>query len=374
MPPRVFVSSVMEDYERYRAAARRGIDEAGCEPVMAEDFPSLVASPRNACLDAVQSCDVYIGVLGLRAGFEAPSGRTVVEEEFEEARTRGLPILVFIQEGDRETRQQEFVNRVSDYIGGQFRSSFTDHGELGREVERALERLDPTVNENVDAAAQWVSDQMERGLFPRGHRPTLRVAIAPARREEVIDPRNMDRMGRQILDIGHSDTVDLFNYRTSYDAELRESSVRVAPTTQGRTGGPESRGAIEFYEDGGLFIEVNVVDLQDRGGGTAGFQIVEEDVSAQLGRVFALAAAVYDRVDMYGRQQAFVYQAGLHNLGYRRLAPEAEVEGRTGGVPIGRDEDVTAHPEPRQINRRVLRRPEEEIGRTMERFRRVLGR
>lgn len=373
MPPRVFVSSVMDDYRRYRAAARRGIEVAGCEPVMAEDFPSLIVSPRNACLDAVQSSDVYVGILGRRAGSDAPSGQTVVEEEFDEARTRGLPILIFLQEGEREPRQQQFVERVSDYIGGRYRSSFDDPDHLEHEVARALEVLAPMVNEEPEVAAEWASNRLERGLFPGGQDPTLRVAIAPVRQEEIIDPRDMERTGRQVLEIGHAEAVGLFSYESGYDTDLQDTSVRITPVAQRGRGGPQSRGAVEVCESGRLFVEANVINLRDRGDRTFGLQIVEEDVSTQLRRIFALAGAFYDRIDEYGRQQAFVYQAGLHDLGYRRLAPEAEAQTSGGGVPMGRDVEVTAHPEPRQINRRDLETPDEEIERTMDRFRRALA-
>lgn len=363
----------MEDFTPYREAARRGIEEAGCEAVMAEDFPSLEASPRNACLDAVRSSDVYVGILGGRAGTEAPSGQTVVEEEFEEARAHGLPILVFLEEGEREERQQQFVDHVSDYIRGRYRSSFDDPDHLEREVARALEVLDPTVNEEPEMATQWVAERLERGLFQHGQDPTLRVAIAPIRQEEVIDPLSMERVGRQVLEIGHSGEVELFHYGSGYETELRDSSVRVVPVTQGRRSGPQSRGGVEVYESGRLLIEATVIDLRDRGGRTFGLQIVEEDVSTQLRRVFMLTSGLYDRVDEYGRQQQFVYQAGLCSLGYRRLAPEAEVRTSGGGIPMGRDEQVTAHPEPRRINRRDFDTPDEEIERTMERFRRALA-
>jgi hypothetical protein len=46
--PRVFVSSVMEDFGEMRVAARLGIKDAGGEPVLAEDLPSLDETPRNA--------------------------------------------------------------------------------------------------------------------------------------------------------------------------------------------------------------------------------------------------------------------------------------------------------------------------------------
>lgn len=97
--PRVFVSSVMEGYGDYREAARLGIQQAGCDPVLAEDLPAQASSPRNACLDGVQSSDALVLLLGARYGWLAPSGRSATEEEYEEARRRQIPILIFVQDG-----------------------------------------------------------------------------------------------------------------------------------------------------------------------------------------------------------------------------------------------------------------------------------
>ncbi len=55
--PRVFVSSVMSGYEEYREAAPAGIRQAGCDPVLAEDFAARGTSSGNACLDGVPSAD-----------------------------------------------------------------------------------------------------------------------------------------------------------------------------------------------------------------------------------------------------------------------------------------------------------------------------
>lgn len=58
---RVFVSSVIEGFAEYRQAARSGIEQAGGEAVLVnEDFPSQTSSSRNTCLDAIDSCDVFL--------------------------------------------------------------------------------------------------------------------------------------------------------------------------------------------------------------------------------------------------------------------------------------------------------------------------
>src|SRR5687767_3196702 len=96
--PRVFISSVIQGFEDFRQAAADGVAAGGGTPVMAELLPSLSSSPRNACLDGVQSSDVFVIVLGERAGWKTPSGEYAVEEEWQEARRRSLPILAFLQD------------------------------------------------------------------------------------------------------------------------------------------------------------------------------------------------------------------------------------------------------------------------------------
>jgi hypothetical protein len=96
LKPRVFVSSVMDGFEEYREAARSAIEAAGGEPVLVEDLPSLPVSSRNACLDGVASCDMYLVAIGDRGGWTAPSGKLVVEEEFEEAQRLGQPVVVLV--------------------------------------------------------------------------------------------------------------------------------------------------------------------------------------------------------------------------------------------------------------------------------------
>lgn len=129
--PRVFVSSVVEGFEEVREAARTGIVAAGGEPVMVnEDLPSQHISSRNACLDGVSSADIMLCIIGARGGWRAPSGLLVVEEEVNHARSRKLPILLFLEECDRDDGARELERRLSDYIHGLFRRTFRTTEEL----------------------------------------------------------------------------------------------------------------------------------------------------------------------------------------------------------------------------------------------------
>lgn len=85
MKPIVFISSVSEGYQHIRQVAREAIERAGGRPIGIEDFSAKDKSSRNACLDGVRDCDVYLGIFGARYGFITPSGRSATEEEFDEA-------------------------------------------------------------------------------------------------------------------------------------------------------------------------------------------------------------------------------------------------------------------------------------------------
>jgi len=107
---RVFVSSVIEGFAEYRQAVRKGIEQASGEGILVnEDFPSQASSSRNTCLDAIDSCDVFLLVLGAIGGWKTPSGRLVVEEEYDHARVRKLPVLVFLGDVPRDAEAERFA-------------------------------------------------------------------------------------------------------------------------------------------------------------------------------------------------------------------------------------------------------------------------
>jgi hypothetical protein len=183
---RVFVSSVMNGFEEYRLAARQGIIAAGGTPVLVEDFPSLSLSPRTACLDGVASCDVYIGIVGHRGGWTAPSGKLVVEEEYEEARRRKVRTLAFLQDVERDEGAARLVQLFSDYITGMFRQQFSSAEDLRIAVERALTPLMEQYKSS-ETNNTMLEEQLQNAHKIQYH-TTLRVVIVPERQGELIDP------------------------------------------------------------------------------------------------------------------------------------------------------------------------------------------
>jgi hypothetical protein len=150
---RVFVSSVINGFERERAAARRAVESLRQQPVMAEDFGAKPHSAQTACLEGVRSSHIYVGIIGERYGFVTQSGVSVTEEEFLEARRRGLRILIFVENGTKESHQQEFLDRLKRYEEGYHLDFFSTPEELTEKVTKAL--FDEVAQPNVRALDVW---------------------------------------------------------------------------------------------------------------------------------------------------------------------------------------------------------------------------
>lgn len=139
--PRVFISSVIVGFQEYRQVARRAIENSGGEPILVnEDFPALSTSPRNSCLDAVDSCDLYLAIIGERGGWTTPSGKLVVEEEYLRAKERKLPTFVFLQSVARDAEGTRLAALLENYVEGALRITFQTPEELGSAIERALKK------------------------------------------------------------------------------------------------------------------------------------------------------------------------------------------------------------------------------------------
>jgi hypothetical protein len=135
---KVFISSVMNGFDKERATAKSAIESLSLSPVMAEDFGAKPYSPQVVCLEGVKKSDIYLGILGPSYGSVAKSGLSVSEEEFNIARERSIPILLFVMNCTREPRQEEFYKRISSYEEGYFISFFNSCTDFATEITKAL--------------------------------------------------------------------------------------------------------------------------------------------------------------------------------------------------------------------------------------------
>ena len=230
MRKRVFISSVIKGYEDYREAARAALTDLNQEPVIAENFAASTKSPRAACLEGVRSSEIYLGLFGSRY-----SRATV--DEYEEAKERGIQILVFIEHCQKEPMQDEFISLVEDYSGGHFRDSYSKPEELYRKIVKALSAALTAEVPNFTVGDQRVIS-FGGSLRKEREHSWLWIVLAPAIEGTLIPSSSFVKAAfhEEILEIALDRKVGLFDIRLASDAELRGDSLALRqrdPNTHG---------------------------------------------------------------------------------------------------------------------------------------------
>jgi hypothetical protein len=370
IPARVFVSSVMSGFAEYRAAARAGVTDAGGAPVLIEDYPALDSSSRTACLDLVRSSDVYLLIVGDRAG-SAPLGKPVVEQEFEEARRRKLPRLLFMQDVARDATTTDLLKRLSDFVHGRFRTTFQTPDELRSAVADALrvivggivntERNTPDLLDNILPANE------------RGVAPVLRLAVIPERKDEVFDVLQFDdqQFRRTLFEIGHRHDVQLFSYEQGpKTATVKDNTLTVVQEAS-RGVYPAIGVTVEIRENGAVMIEQTLTDRRASRYGMGNLQIPEQDVASAIQSSLAFINALYDTVDPGQRFATFFYAAGLAGMSVHVVVTEIK-ERNSFSLPMN-DRGWLALDKPRKIDRTDLAKPDDIVDRLLTFVRKRYG-
>ncbi|MCC7011181.1 MAG: SUMF1/EgtB/PvdO family nonheme iron enzyme [Planctomycetes bacterium] len=163
----VFVSSTFLDNIERRELVIDAIQRAGMRPVGMEWFTSASRPTAEMCCEQVQACDVLVGIIAYRYGWEPPGGggKSITELEYDAARER-LMFLVDeravrvdhtrdIDEGDDRWDKQKKLDAFKRKIRRDVERTaapFTDK-DLGVQVLQALN--------------DWRTDFEARGGEPR---------------------------------------------------------------------------------------------------------------------------------------------------------------------------------------------------------------
>ncbi len=370
--PRVFISSVIDDFGQLREAAAAGIEDAGAEPIMIERLPSLAQSSRNVCLDGVQTSDACAVIVGHRGGWVTPSGRLAIEEEFEEAQRRTLPILFFLQDVDRDENAERLAKRLSEYVSGRFRTKFSGPEDLREKVAAAVRRMGETLRIPL-ADSNRVRILLETDARHRtSYEASVRLALVPERSDELIAPERMgsDDLVRNIYAIGHDAAVRFFDYSCSKGHESSPEGALVITQEAQKRG--DGRTRVRMSEQGEVVFESELVSSLEPGSTVVSSVIIlEADLAAALEKEFAFAARLFDYLDPHERLGVLWMGAAVLGAGSRYLFTSPP----RGGVPIrmGDDDPLIAEQAPRKTARAVLRSPQAEIQRLLARFRGLLG-
>lgn len=344
--PRVFVSSVMDGFEEYRSAARTALVAAGCEPVLIEDNPALATSPRNACLDGVASCDAVVILVGDRGGWTAPSGKLVVEEEYEFARGKSKPIFVFLQSTNRDAEGERLAKKLSDYVDGRYRHIFKDAAALRREVQAACKPLAasaPRINMDRDRFEKLLAEPHDFG-----RETVLRIVIATGRPDEtVVEIEKLDDEGfrHEFFGLGVARDVGLFNRKRQLSEDRGTNSLIVTQSDAHGSPPPGQAVRVELSEDGWLVIDINVTGTEEssRRDPMAGFGLYPlevETVTVHAATALRFARRVFDTIDPHKRHVGLFCNASLGSLNNKPLVFHKDRDKHKGHiVAFGRNDD-----------------------------------
>lgn len=369
MNPRVFVSSVMEGFFEERQCARRSIEAAGCEAVLIEDFPSLATSPRNACLDAIQSCDSLILIIGERAGYIAPSKKPVVQEEVEYARLQRLPIFIFISSGPHDGATENLIAVVSDYVGGLYRKRYASLVDLQQEVTNALrlhyeshepEMLDVSFFETALAEAPTLRDE-----------PSIRLVTSPERRGTVFDPMAFERIEfkDQVFLPGYSTNPPLFNHEASKEFTFSADGFHVRQGCSEGYSQTDAKVDLRVDEYGRVICDLDISGSRGRGWMTHHLYVLEADVERRVKSFLSYWAALIDGADPYGRYRMWRLNAALVGMQMKRLLQSPPQD---NAIELGMhgSEPILAYSEPRRLERTSFANPDDEVTRLVSMLRR----
>jgi hypothetical protein len=363
----VFVSSVVQGFEHYREAARQALLSAGADPILVnEDFPSLSSSSRNACLDAIDSCDILVSIVGSRGGWKTPSGRLVIDEEYEHARLKKIPILVFLENVDRDAQAQQFVDKISDYVTGYFRVTFESEPDLKSKIESAIEPLieahgGSPVNNNEFSKYMELPNQIN-------NETVVRLVVTPERNEEVFDPLDFDKSDflRKIFDVGHAKGVDLFSYHLSKKDEI-DGEMLVVSQGIGRGHQGSEQIVVRILDNGTVSIDGNVTGRNSNDSGLSfsdAFVVRAEDINGLLFAGFKFVEKLYDNIDAYQRHQRFYYNVLIDNLGYRHIVKDYQPK-NSHQMNMNSNGATMAYSKPRVVTRSELSKPNDEVDRVV---------
>lgn len=364
--PRVFISSVIDGFEDYREAAADGVRDAGMEPLRVEtDFPSRTDSSRNACLDAVASCDVLLLVIGERGGGAAPSGKLVVEEEWEEARIHKLPRILLLQDVSRDEKAEGLARRLSDYTEGRFRQTFSTPEDLRQKVAAALREQRRSMTPHETDVTQAFASFAEP-VRNAADEPIVRLRLVPRRSGELIEPQRMTSgdLHEELTRMAMQQDVALFGLRQGHDMTFRSGEIRL---TQDDLRQHSSAGVrVVISGAGHCSIDALVTDSGGNGArsGMPGMVMAVEELERILRSGMRFCHAMFESLDPYARFQHFHFNAALFNLGHRSLERNPQPR-NSHTMRMGGGDPLVAYSTSRSIERGDLSDPSAEITRVV---------
>ena len=141
---KVFISSVQAEFAQERRKLYEYIRQDALlgqffEPFIFENMPAVDLTAPQAYLKEAASCDIYLGLYGVRYGYEDAEGVSPTEREYDTATEHHAHRLIYILRSgmERHPKEAAFISKVEQAV---VRRSFGDYEELRTAVYTSLVR------------------------------------------------------------------------------------------------------------------------------------------------------------------------------------------------------------------------------------------
>jgi hypothetical protein len=335
----VFISSIQRGYEDVRAAVQRAVESVGMRPLMAELAGGDVASPQRALLDLVAEADVFLLLIGPR--YSRPT-----EDEFDEARRLGRPILVLREEGDLEPEQAAFLERVAGgWSGGRLWGSFVDASDVGFATVRAItnlragERVDELLPQARERARELATGSESRGYSGRGS--FARVALVPVIGEPLLDAVALGDpdLGDAVADMARA--TRLVTHSVGVTSRVTRAGValeRAAPVVGGEP-------VVAVAPDGAITCEVDIGGDDQLGG----MRVDPDRLGAGVRSVGEFGLRVWERIDRREAVQQVAVAVAIPEAQHKVFGLPTGTTGSSMGMSLP---NLVVVPEPPIVVRR----------------------
>ncbi len=142
---RIFISSVQSEFAQERAMLNNYIRTDALlgkffETFIFEDVPANEASPQQVYLSEVEAADIYLGLYGIKYGYEDAEGVSPTEREYNLAAELHKSRLIFIKSTDEQERHPKETALIQKAERDIVRKTFASIEDLRASVYAALVR------------------------------------------------------------------------------------------------------------------------------------------------------------------------------------------------------------------------------------------
>jgi hypothetical protein len=355
---RIFISSLVRgEMAAIRTATRAAVESLDMRPVMVEIQPASAEGSRRALLDQVGTSDALLLLGGAEYGEPGERGISPTEEEFQQARDRGIDVLALVQEGvEREPAQQAFLARVrGTWERGTLTANFTGADDVALAAVKTLSAWQrgragsDAMPSAVERTLELARGPEHRGVMYGGSK--LRIVATPVLSTPLIDAvthRNPDQL------LGAAANAARASGLVSHEMGIQTAvdRDRLLLTAQGGGRGGSALNLVVGF-DGSIVGEGDVGGDQMGFGGT---MVLADRAREVIDRTARFAQHVWQAIDVRDEIRDILLTAAVPEASHKGWVEEDP--GSSMSMSMGMPHVLIGPAQPMRVRRADLDQPE----------------